>query len=266
MANDKNAGTGKLGTFGYNALALSIFILLWTVVSWISESLFLPTPWTVLKSFLDLCTYGDVEGISLGMHIFKSTLRIFAGFVAACILGIPLGILMGLYPRVYDSTKSIIEPIRFIPPVAWIPLVIVLLVGFSRYAFIIWLGAFFPIFIGTLLSVRGVNPTHIDVPRSFGAKRLYIIWKIVIPSTLPDIFTGMRVGMGIGWDCIMAAEMIGGENEGLGVMILKYAELIRIEDIIVGMIVIGAIGFFINEIFIFVERRVFKWKEAIVIS
>jgi len=72
--------------------------------------------------------------------------------------------------------------------------------------------------------------------------------------------------MGIGWDCIMAAEMIGGENEGLGVMILKYAELIRIEDIIVGMIVIGAIGFFINEIFIFVERRVFKWKEAIVIS
>jgi len=181
MANDKNAGTGKLGTFGYNVLALSVFVLLWTIVSWISESLFLPTPWTVLKSFLDLCAYGDVEGINLGMHIFRSTLRIFAGFVAACILGIPLGILMGLYPRVYNSTKSIIEPVRFIPPVAWIPLVIVLLVGFSRYVFIIWLGAFFPIFIGTLLSVRAVNPTHIDVPRSFGAKRLYIIRKIIIP-------------------------------------------------------------------------------------
>jgi NitT/TauT family transport system permease protein len=207
-----------------------------------------------------------VEGINLGMHIYKSTLRIFAGFIAACILGIPLGILMGLYPKVYDSTKSIIEPVRFIPPVAWIPLVIVLLVGFSRYAFIIWLGAFFPIFIGTLLSVKSVNPIHIDVPRSFGAKRMYIIRKIIIPSVLPDIFTGMRVGMGIGWDCIMASEMIGGENEGLGVMILKYAELIRIEDIIVGMIVIGAIGFLINEVFILAEKKVFRWKEAISIG
>jgi len=266
MANSENGASATLVTVGYNALALGIFIFLWLVLSWISESLFLPTPWTVLKAFLDLATYGDVEGINIWMHIFRSTLRIFAGFLAACVLGIPLGILMGLYPRVYDSTKSIVEPVRFIPPVAWIPLVIVLLVGFSRYAFIIWLGAFFPIFIGTLLAVKQVNPTHIDVPRSFGAKRMYIIRKIIIPSTLPDIFTAMRVGMGIGWDCIMAAEMIGGENEGLGVMILKYAELIRIEEIIVGMLVIGAIGFFINEIFIFIERRVFKWKEAVAID
>lgn len=266
MTNNENAGTGKLVNFGFNVFTLCMFFIAWTVLSWLLKSLFFPTPWVVFKSFLELSTYGDVEGINLGIHIYKSTLRIFAGFAAACILGIPLGILMGLYPKVYDSTKSIIEPIRFIPPVAWIPLVIVLLVGFSRYAFIIWLGAFFPIFIGTLLSVRSVNPIHIDVPRSFGAGRLYIIKKIIIPSTLPEIFTGMRVGMGIGWDCIMAAEMIGGENEGLGVMILKYAELIRIEEIIVGMVIIGGIGFLINEVFILAEKYVFKWKEAISIG
>jgi ABC-type nitrate/sulfonate/bicarbonate transport system permease component len=266
MANNGDAGTGKVLTFGYNAFTLFVFFLTWTVLSWLSKSLFFPTPWAVFQEFIELARYGDVEDITLGMHVYRSTLRIFAGFAAACILGIPLGILMGLYPRVYDSTKSIIEPVRFIPPVAWIPLVIVLLVGFSRYAFIIWLGAFFPIFIGTLLSVKQVNPIHIDVTRSFGAKRLYIIRKIIIPSTLPDIFTGMRVGMGIGWDCIMASEMIGGENEGLGVMILKYAELIRIEDIIVGMMMIGAIGFLINEVFILVEKPLFKWKEAISIG
>ncbi len=266
MANNEEAGTGKLVNFGYNAFTLCMFLIAWTVLSWLSKSLFFPTPWAVFKSFIELVTYGDVENINLGVHVYKSSLRIFAGFAAACILGIPLGILMGLYPKVYDSTKSIIEPIRFIPPVAWIPLVIVLLVGFSRYAFIIWLGAFFPIFIATLLSVKSVNPIHIDVPRSFGASRLYIIKKIIIPSILPEIFTGMRVGMGIGWDCIMASEMIGGENEGLGVMILKYAELIRIEDIIVGMVVIGAIGFLINEVFILAEKYVFKWKEAISIG
>ncbi len=266
MANNGNAGGEKLVNFGYNVFSLCMFFIAWTILSWLLKSLFFPTPWVVFQEFIGLVRYGDVDGINLGMHIFKSTLRIFSGFAAACILGIPLGILMGLYPKVYNSTKSITEPVRFIPPLAWIPLVIVLLVGFSRYVFIIWLGAFFPIFIGTIVSIKAVNPLHIDVPRSFGAKRLYIIRKIIIPSIMPEIFTSTRVSMGIAWDCIMAAEMIGGEDIGLGVLILKYSELIRIEDIIVGMMMIGAIGFLINEIFIFVETRLFRWKETVSID
>lgn len=266
MANNENTGGEKLVNFGYNVLSVCIFLIAWTILSWLVKSLFFPTPWVVFQEFIGLARYGDVDGINLGMHIFQSTLRIFSGFAAACILGIPLGILMGLYPKVYNSTKSVIEPIRFIPPLAWIPLVIVLLVGFSRYVFIIWLGAFFPIFIGTIISINAVNPLYIDVPRSFGAKRIYIIRKIIIPSIMPEIFTSMRVSMGIAWDCIMAAEMIGGEDVGLGVLILKYSELIRIEDIMVGMMMIGAIGFLINEIFILVEQRIFKWKEAVSID
>jgi NitT/TauT family transport system permease protein len=170
---------------------------------------------------------------------------------------------MGLYGRVYDSTKVLIEPIRFIPPVAWIPLVIVLLVGYFRFVFVIWLGAFFPIFIGTLLSVRGVNPLHIEVPKSFGASRFYIVRNIVLPSVLPEVLTSMRVGLGIAWECIMAAEMIGGERVGIGIMILKYAQLIRMDAIIVGIIVIGIVGFGLNEIFILVEKRIFRWKEVV---
>ncbi len=88
-----------------------------------------------------------MEGINLFSHIWKSLVRIFAGFGLACVLGVPLGLLMGLYPVIYSRTRAIIEPIRFIPPIAWIPLAIVLLVGFQRYAFLIWLGAFFPIFM-----------------------------------------------------------------------------------------------------------------------
>lgn len=266
MENNKHMGTGRLLTFGYNAFTLAVFFVAWSILSWLIKSSFFPPPWMVFESLIELVRYGDVDGIKLGMHILKSTIRIFSGFGVACILGIPLGILMGLYPNVYESTKSIIEPVRFIPPVAWIPLVIVLLVGFSRYVFIIWLGAFFPIFIGTIVSIKGVSPIHIDVPRSFGANRLYIIRKIIIPSIMPDIFTGMRVGMGIAWDTIMAAEMIGGEDVGLGVLILKYSELIRIEDIMVGMMMIGAIGFLINEIFILIEKRLFKWKQVVSID
>jgi len=143
---------------------------------------------------------------------------------------------------------------------------IVLLVGFGRYVFLIWLGAFFPIFITTLLSVTRVNPVHVNVAKVFGAKRSYIIRKIVIPSVLPDIATGMRVGLGIAWMCIVAAEMIGGEMVGIGRLILKYAELLRMGEIIVGMLVIGIIGFIMNEIFIMVENRLFRWRSEVSID
>jgi len=260
---EKNNDTEKLRTIGYNIFSLCVFLLVWTFVSWLLKSSFFPPPLLVFKTFIELLVEGDIEEVKLSMHVLQSLMRIFGGFGAACILGIPLGLLMGLYGKVYDSTKVIIEPVRFIPPVAWIPIVIVLLVGFFRFVFVIWLGAFFPIYIGTLLSVRGVNPLHIDVPKSFGASRLYIIREIIIPSVLPDILTAMRVGLGIAWECIMAAEMIGGERVGIGIMILKYAQLIRMEAIIVGIVIIGVIGFCLNEIFILVEKRIFRWKEII---
>jgi NitT/TauT family transport system permease protein len=250
----------------YNIVSLTVVLILWTLFSWWQNSPFFPSPRAIWVAFVDLLSKGDVEGISIGTHIWNSVLRIFAGFSAACILGIPLGLLMGLYPQLYNRTRSIMEPVRFIPPIAWIPLAIVLLVGFSRYAFLIWLGAFFPVFITTLFSVTRVNPLHVNVVKVFGAPRLYIIRKIVIPSVLPDIATGMRVGLGSAWMCIVAAEMIGGEMVGIGRMILKYAELIRMSEIIVGMLIIGVIGFITNEVFITVERKLFRWRSQVSID
>jgi ABC-type nitrate/sulfonate/bicarbonate transport system permease component len=264
MANNKYGEQAK--TVGYNFISLIVVVILWTLFSWWQNSPFFPSPREIWNAFLVLATQGDVEGISLFSHIWVSLVRIFAGFGAACALGIPLGLIMGLYPRFYNRTRAIIEPVRFIPPIAWIPMAIVLLVGFSRYAFLIWLGAFFPIFITTLLSVTRVNPIHVNVAKVFGAHRWYIVRKIVLPSVLPDIATGMRVGLGIAWMCIVAAEMIGGEMVGIGRLILKYAELLRMGEIIVGMLVIGIIGFIMNEIFIVVERRLFRWRSQVSID
>jgi len=255
-----------LKTVFYNLLSLVVVGILWTLFSHWQNSPFFPPLTTIWKAFVGLVEQGDIENIGLGAHIWASLVRIFAGFAAACVLGIPLGLLLGLYPKLYNRTRVILEPVRFIPPIAWIPMAIVLLIGFSRYAFLIWLGAFFPIFITTLLSVTRVNPIHVNVVKVFGAPRSYIIRKIVIPSVLPDIATGMRVGLGIAWMCIVAAEMIGGEMVGVGRLILKYAELIRMPEIIVGMLVIGVIGFFMNEIFIIVERRVFRWRSEVSID
>ena len=258
--------TEQIKTILYNILSLVIIGILWSLFSAWQHSPFFPSLAVIWKAFVGLSTKGDIEGIGLVSHIFASLVRIFAGFAAACILGIPLGLAMGLWPKLYNRTRAVIEPIRFIPPIAWIPMAIVLLVGFSRYAFLIWLGAFFPIFITTLLSVTRVNPVHINVAKVFGAPRSYIIRKIVLPSVMPDIATGMRVGLGIAWMCIVAAEMIGGEMVGVGRLILKYAELIRMGEIIVGMLIIGVIGFIMNEIFIVVERRLFRWRSEISID
>lgn len=262
--NDKQKEQVK--TVLYNILSLIVVAVLWTLFSAWQQSPFFPPPADIWKAFVGLATHGDIEGIGLARHIWASLIRIFAGFAAACALGIPLGLAMGLWPKIYNRTRAVLEPIRFIPPIAWIPMAIVLLVGFSRYAFLIWLGAFFPIFITTLLSVTRVNPVHVNVAKVFGASRSYIIRKIVIPSVLPDIATGMRVGLGIAWMCIVAAEMIGGEMIGVGRLILKYAELIRMGEIIVGMLVIGIIGFLMNEIFIVVEKRVFRWRSEVSID
>jgi ABC-type nitrate/sulfonate/bicarbonate transport system permease component len=229
------------------------------------NSPFLPDVTKVIAAFLDLLKYGDLEGYSLLTHLGASLARIGVGFSLSCIIGIPIGLIMGIFPEVYEGIRAVIEPIRFIPPIAWIPLVIILLTGFSRYVFIIWLGAFFPILINTMTSIPRVKRSHINVARIHGANRRYIIQHIVIPSVLPEIISGMRIGLGVAWMCIMAAEMIGGAMIGLGYLILKYAQLLMIEYSIVGMILIGIIGLILNEILIRIEKNLFKWREMAIV-
>ena len=248
-----------------NILAILIFIILWQVVANVINSPFFPNVKEVVAAFLDLIKNGDLEGYTILEHVVTSLVRIGAGFGLACLIGIPLGLFMGLFPIIYEGSKSVIEPIRFIPPIAWIPIVIVLLSGFSRYAFMIWLGAFFPILISTITSISRVNPVHINVAKVHGANKTYLIRHIVIPSILPEVFSGMRVGLGVAWMVIVAAEMIGGALIGLGYLILKYSELLMIEYSIVGMIIIGIIGLMMNETFLQLEKHLFKWRSKVVV-
>jgi len=244
----------------FNTVNVFFALVLWTIVAMVVNSPFVPTPIKVWNATLRLIQFGDIEGFTLSKHITASIIRILCGFGLSCVLGIPLGILMGLFPKLYTRTRAVIEPIRFIPPIAWIPMSIVILVGFSRYVFLIWLGAFFPIWINTLVGVGRVNQVYMNVAKVFGAGKNIRVTKIVVPSVLPDITSGMRVGLGMAWMCIVAAEMIGGEAVGVGRLILKYAELLQLAPVISGMLIIGVIGFLMNEILLQVEKRMFKWR------
>ena len=241
-------------------ISLAVFVSVWQVGAMAVGSPFFPAPLEIARAFLRLAASGDTQGTSLWAHSWASSYRVLVGFAAGVLLGVPLGLLMGLYQPVYAATRSVIEPFRFIPPIAWIPLAIIFFSGLPRFAFLIFLGAFFPVFTSTLVGVQRVEPVHRKVAQVYGASRLYVLTHIVVPTVMPDILAGMRIAMGAAWLTIVAAELAGGTNEGLGRMMLNYSELLKIPEIIVGMIIIGAIGFVLNEILLLVERFLFKWR------
>ena len=239
---------------------LSIFLLLWEGVSRALGNPFLPGPYQVWLALIRIVTVGDIDGYTLAENSAVSLYRVLLGFLAGAITAIPLGLLMGIKPIARTAASPILEPIRFIPPIAWIPLSIVLLSGISRFVFLIWIGVFFPVLLNTIAGVRRTNITLVNVAKTFGASQGTIVRRIVFPSALPEIMTGLRVGLGIGWMCIMAAEMIGGDPVGLGRLILKYANYLQIDVVIVGMITIGLIGLAMNYAIILIEKRMFRYR------
>jgi NitT/TauT family transport system permease protein len=244
----------------WNVAVLSLALLAWQLLTLAIKSPFFPGPLAIVRAFVDLAIHGDTGGHTLWEHSVASVDRVLVGFALAVVVGVPLGLLMGLYERVYANTRVVLEPFRFIPPIAWIPLAIIFFSGMTRFAFLIFLGAFFPVFTAALVGVRRVEPIHRKVALVFGASKSWILLHIVVPTVLPDILGGMRVGLGAAWLTIVAAELAGGISLGLGRMMSNYAELVQVPQVMVGMILIGVLGFLMNEVLLLVERRLFRWR------
>ena len=250
----------KLRPVALNLVAIVAFLAVWQLASALVNSPFFPPPEKIVEAFVRLARNGDTMGNSLWAHCWASLYRVLVGFAAGVVLGVPLGLLMGLMPGFYAATRSIVEPFRFIPPIAWIPLAIIFFSGLPRFAFLIFIGAFFPVFTATLVGVARVEPIHRKVAVVYGASRPYVLTHIVLPTVMPDIMGGMRVALGAAWLTIVAAELSGGTSVGLGRMMVNYAELLQISEIVVGMALIGVLGFLMNEILLWIERRLFRWR------
>lgn len=247
-------------TLGWNVVALLVALGVWQLASIVADSPFFPGPLAVVEAVLKLAERGDTFGISLWAHSWASVERVLVGFSLGVLAGVPMGLLLGLYPSIYTRTRSVIEPFRFIPPIAWIPLAIIFFSGMTRFAFLIFLGAFFPVFTSTLVGVARVEPIHRKVGVVHGASKFWILIHVVVPTVMPDILAGMRVGLGAAWLTIVAAELAGGISTGLGRMMINYAELLQVPEVIVGMLLIGLIGFLMNEVLLLVERYLFRWR------
>jgi NitT/TauT family transport system permease protein len=168
---------------------------------------------------------------------------------------------MGRFSALNDFFDVTIEILRPVPPLAWVPLALAWFrIGIVSIVFIIFIGAVFPILLNTVDGVRGVKNTWIEVSSTLGASERQILTKVVLPGAAPTIWTGLRVGFGISWMCVVAAEILPGPTSGLGYLIMYAYNLGQINVIIAGIIVIGLIGLVIDLGFKAVEKRWFGWR------
>ncbi len=190
-----------------------------------------------------------------------SLTRVVSGFLLGIVVAIPIGIGMGRVRWINDMVDPVIELIRPIPPIAWIPLALAWFkIGLASILFIIFIGSFFPVLLNTIDGVRRVNRTWIETAYIYGAKELQLLVKVIIPAAAPTIWTGIRVGFGIAWMSVVAAEMLPGTTSGLGYLIMYSYNFGQVQVIIAGMIVIGIIGLSIDIFLKEVERRKFRWQ------
>ena len=221
-----------------------------------------PAPAGVFYGFRDLLLTGIPPGNLLHLHILYSLYRVGLGFALGVSIAVPTGILMGWSKKIREILNPMIEIVRPVPPLAWIPIAILWFgIGIKSAAFIIFLGVFFPVLLNTVSGVLSVNPRLLDAARSLGADKKDVFLKVLIPASIPSIFTGMRIGIGIGWMTLVAAEFTGiKEGYGLGYMIMTARDIQRPDEILAGMLVIGLIGLGIDAGLRFIEKRQLNWR------
>ena len=212
-------------------------------------------PSEVVTLFIDKFSNANPDGALLYQHAAASLGRALAGFLAAVVIGVPLGLFMGWYPAVNMTARPLFDAIRPIPPIAWIPIAILWLgIGTPAKAFIIFLAAFVPCVINSYTGIRLTNPVLIRVARIYGASNWETFVKIGIPSAIPMIFTGMKLSLNAAWTTLVAAELLAA-SMGLGYLIQLGRRLARPDIIIVGMLTIGFLGALMSWLLTRIEAR-----------
>jgi len=226
---------------------------------WQMEAIWLPPPEAVVERFIEIAKNG-YQNVSLFENIGWSLLRVFSGFLLGCIVGIPLGYAMGLNGWVRGWFDPIVEFMRPVPPLALIPLIIIWFgIWETGKISLLFLAALWIMTLAARAGVSGVNISKIHAAYSLGASRLQILIHIIIPNSLSEIFTGARVAMGVCWGTVVAAELVAAEK-GAGKMIIAASKFQQTDVVIMGIILIGIIGFTIDILMRKAEKYFIPWK------
>lgn len=223
------------------------------------QPLYLPSPEAVVARFFEIVRDG-YKNTSLWEHIGYSLFRVIAGFALGTLIGIPLGYAMGLSGWFRGWFDPIVEFMRPVPPLALIPLVIIWFgIWESGKVVLLFLAALWIMIIAARSGVAGVNISKIHAAYSLGASKRQILQHVIVPNSLPEIFTGARVAMGVCWGTVVAAELVAAQK-GVGMMIISASKFQQTDIVIVGIIIIGVIGFSIDMLMRKAEKVLVPWK------
>jgi len=242
---------------------LAAFIAVWEAISVFGLrfnaqlDVMLPPPTAVFSAAVDLMQRGV-----LLTHIFDSLYRVLLAVGTASLIGIPLGLAMGWFPRFRRAVDPLLEFIRPIPPLAWIPLSILWFgIGDTQIVYIIFLAAFFPIVLNSMAGARDIDTYLVRAGLSLGAHPGELFATVVLPGAMPNIFTGVRIGLGIGWMALVAGELVAAPS-GLGYMINNARTLFRSDYILLGMVLIGALGLALDFIMRKLALLIMPWHRG----
>jgi taurine transport system permease protein len=245
-------------------LTVAALIALWSLVcaSGLVPKLFLPSPLAVLRKLHSVATEGFVDATLAG-HALTSVGRVLAALLLAILTAVPIGILIGLHRGVRAVVDPLIEFYRPVPPLAYLPLIVIWCgIGEASKILLIYLAIFAPVAIATVQGVRRVDESRVRAARSLGARRSQLVFFVMLPSAAPDILTGIRIGLGVGWSTLVAAELIAG-TRGLGFMIQSAAQFLVTDVVLMGILLIGTIAFIFDWALRRLQTTLVPWNDKL---
>jgi NitT/TauT family transport system permease protein len=236
---------------------IAVVVALWWALVEGTKSVIFPTPWQVVTGTMELAKDG-----TLWEHIGASLFRVAAGFGIAVLFAIPLGLWMGWVHGAFVTLNPLFQILRPISPIAWIPIAILWFgVGNASPIYLIFISSVFPMVVQTVAGVHAIEKRYLRAAENFGVSRRTLFTQVVIPATLPQIIVGMRIGLGVAWLVVVAAEMIA-LRSGLGYLIIDSRNAgNRYDLVIAGMAIIGVIGLMLDGAMRLLERmKSVRWR------
>jgi len=251
------------------AIGIAVLLLLWQVMSVAYDlQLILPPPLAVGRTIwntLTLNTERWLYGPNIYEHLTASFVRAITGFTVAAAFAIPLGLFVGRFRAVREYVDPVIRSLYPIPGIAWIPLAILWFgLGNTAVIFVVFIAEFFPLYFNTEAGARNINPILVDAARCFGAKRLTLLRRVILPASIPYIITGMRIALGGAWRMIVAGEMLASQS-GIGSVLMESRYQLRATDLMMAMILISIVGYATERLIVgtLEKKTTEKWEVKI---
>ena len=242
-----------------SAVSLVVFFLIWWNLALLLNNPAVPTPGETWDAMLYLFDKGDtVSGMTMWGHMSISLQRFIAGLLIALAVAVPMGLLLGYSNTINEFSSPTLEILRPIAPIAWAPIFLFTVGYVWGPILVVFVGIFFPMLTNTIFGVKKIEPNWVDASKTLGANKLQVFTKVMLPASIPYVMNGLRIGMGVGWMCIVASELYASFGGGVGYFISIQAQFGYWPNVFVGIVLIAILGLLTTGLSDYAYRTIVK--------